>query len=105
MNFQLGSTLLDACVLSVLSKGDTYGYVLTQSIKNVVAISESTLYPVLRRLEKDNCLRVYDLPFAGRLRRYYSITESGREQLERYREDWQIYKKCVDKLLLREDEA
>ena len=50
MSFQIGSTLLDACVLALLMRGDTYGYVLTQEMKKAVAISESTLYPVLRRL-------------------------------------------------------
>ena len=49
MVFQLGSPLLDACVLAVLSDGDTYGYVLTQKVRQVIDISESTLYPVLRR--------------------------------------------------------
>ena len=53
MMFQLGSALLDACVLAVLSREDTYGYVLTQSVRNIVEISESTLYPVLRRLQQD----------------------------------------------------
>jgi PadR family transcriptional regulator PadR len=105
MNFQLGAALLDACVLAVLSREDTYGYVLTQSIKDVNPISESTLYPVLRRLEKDECLRVYDQPFAGRLRRYYSITEDGRNQLTQYREDWHDYKDKVDKLLGEGEEA
>ena len=52
MNFQIGSALLDACVLSLLMQGDTYGYVLTQEMKKAVDISESTLYPVLRRLQK-----------------------------------------------------
>ena len=56
MGFQLGSALLDACVLAVLDDQDAYGYVLTQSVKQVMDISESTLYPVLRRLQKDQCL-------------------------------------------------
>ena len=69
MVFQLGSALLDACVLATLNKGDTYGYVLTQNIKSIVDISESTLYPVLRRLQKDGCLVTYDQAFQGRNRR------------------------------------
>ena len=69
MGFQVGSTLLDACVLAVLSRGDTYGYVLTQTMRDVTDISESTLYPVLRRLQKDGCLTTYDQPFQGRNRR------------------------------------
>ena len=66
MGFKIESALLEACVLSVLSKGDTYGYVLTQSMKQVLDISESTLYPVLRRLQKNEYLRTYDQPYQGR---------------------------------------
>ena len=75
MGFKIESALLEACVLSVLSKGDTYGYVLTQSMKQVLDISESTLYPVLRRLQKNEYLRTYDQPYHGRNRRYYSVTD------------------------------
>ena len=67
MTFQLGSALLDACVLATLNREDTYGYVLTQSVKAVVEISESTLYPVLRRLQKEGWLTTYDQPYSGRL--------------------------------------
>ncbi|MCE5235043.1 MAG: PadR family transcriptional regulator [Clostridiaceae bacterium] len=100
MIFQLGSALLDACVLSVLDRGDTYGYVLTQSVKEVVDISESTLYPVLRRLQKDALLTTYDQPISGRLRRYYAITGEGRKALESYRAEWADYKEKVERLLI-----
>lgn len=100
MLFQLGSALLDACVLSVLEREDTYGYVLTQSVKEVVDISESTLYPVLRRLQKDALLATYDQPISGRLRRYYAITEQGRETLKGYRAEWKDYKNKVERLLI-----
>lgn len=100
MIFQLGSALLDACVLSVLDRGDTYGYVLTQSVKEVVDISESTLYPVLRRLQKDALLTTYDQPISGRLRRYYAITEEGRSTLKSYRAEWADYKDKVERLLI-----
>jgi len=97
--FQLGATLLDACVLSVLSKNDLYGYVLTQNLKEIIDISESTLYPVLRRLQKENCLTTYDKPFQGRNRRYYSITITGMKKLEMYLYEWEIYKNKIDKIL------
>lgn len=99
MTFQLGGALLDACVLAVLDREDAYGYVLTQGIKQVVEISESTLYPVLRRLQKDELLATYDQPYSGRLRRYYTLTESGRRKLKEYREDWRIYKQNMDVIL------
>lgn len=100
MVFQLGSALLDACVLSVLNGENTYGYVLTQRIKEIVDVSESTLYPVLRRLQKDLLLMTYDEPCNGRNRRYYGITEQGKEKLCDYVREWGIYKKNVDKILL-----
>jgi len=99
LTFQLGSALLDACVLATLNREDTYGYVLTQSVKAVVEISESTLYPVLRRLQKEGWLTTYDQPYSGRLRRYYAITDAGREALARYRAEWDIYKKQVESML------
>lgn len=99
MVFQLGAGLLDACVLSILLQNDAYGYVLTQSIQEVIEISESTLYPVLRRLQKENCLATYDKPFQGRNRRYYTITEHGIEKLEEYIYEWSLYKNKIDKIL------
>ena len=100
MVFQLGSALLDACVLATLNRGDAYGYVLTQTVKSVVEVSESTLYPVLRRLQKDGALNVYDEPFNGRNRRYYRLTDIGRERLARYVSEWETFQEGVDKLLL-----
>lgn len=99
MIFQLGSALLDACVLAVLNRGDTYGYVLTQNIKEIVEISESTLYPVLRRLQKDNCLATYDMAYQGRNRRYYAITPQGKARLDYYLGEWSDYKEKLDKIL------
>lgn len=99
MVFQLGAPLLDACVLAVLSKGDAYGYTLTQQVKEAIDISESTLYPVLRRLQKDGCLTTYDEPYQGRNRRYYKITEMGIERLHYFKKEWGNYKKAIDILL------
>jgi PadR family transcriptional regulator PadR len=99
MNFQVGSALLDACVLANVRDGDAYGYNLTQNLKDVISISESTLYPVLRRLQSDSCLTVYDQPYQGRNRRYYSITDSGRERLKEYILEWGGFKLRVDNIL------
>ena len=99
MVFQLGSAVLDACVLAVLTKGETYGYILTQQVRGIIDISESSLYPVLRRLQKEGSLSVTDRPFQGRNRRYYSITEQGGEKLKQYAEEWEQYKIKVDQIL------
>ena len=77
MVFNTGAALLDAIVLAVVSreKEGTYGYKITQDVRKVIDISDSTLYPVLRRLQKDQCLIVYVLECAGRNRRYYKVTD------------------------------
>lgn len=99
MLFQLNAPLLDGCVLAVLEQGDTYGYSLTQRLRQEIDVSESTLYPVLRRLQKDGCLTVYDAQFQGRNRRYYAITPAGREQLSECRDQWHIYTDKIDHIM------
>lgn len=100
MVFNTGAALLDAIVLAVVSKEEegTYGYKITQDVRSVLDISESTLYPVLRRLLKDDCLAVYDMEYAGRNRRYYKITEKGRAQLTLYRKEWKNYSEKITSL-------
>ena len=100
MTFQISTSLLDACVLALLSKEDAYGYILTQNVKEIINVSESTLYPVLRRLKSEDYLAVYDAPFDGRNRRYYKITDSGKSKLAEYIDEWADYKSKVDKILL-----
>lgn len=100
MRFPVASSLLDACVLGVLSIAPTYGYDLTQKIQGTIDVSESTLYPVLRRLLKDGMLSTYDEPFDGRNRRYYKITEEGKALLKGYADDWQTYKLSIEKLIM-----
>lgn len=99
MTYQLTAPLLDACVLGIVAENDAYGYTLTQKVQEIVDISESTLYPVLRRLQKSEFLTTYDQPFEGRNRRYYSITEKGNELLDFYRKEWSEYKTKVDRLI------
>lgn len=99
LGFNTGAPLLDALVLSVVSQESTYGYKITNDVRKVMEVSESTLYPVLRRLQKDGCLATYDQEFAGRNRRYYKLTEQGVRQLETYRCEWKEYEKQVDNVL------
>lgn len=100
MVFNTGSALLDAVVLAVVSKSmeGTYGYRITQDVRTVIEISESTLYPVLRRLQKDACLEVYDQAIDGRNRRYYKLTEKGRVQLNLYRGEWGNYSRKISRI-------
>lgn len=104
MAFQIGSTLLDACVLALVGRQDVYGYELTTQMKQSIEVSESTLYPVLRRLQKEELVSTYDSPVNGRNRRYYTITEAGRQRLEAYRKDWMEYRSSIDCFLKGEFE-
>ncbi len=99
MAFNTGAALLDALVLSAVSQSDTYGYKITQDVRSVVEVSESTLYPVLRRLQKDGHLAAYDQEYAGRNRRYYTITPQGEERLAEYRTEWRQYREKIENLL------
>ena len=101
MVFNTGAALLDAIVLSVVSKDveGTYGYRITQDVREVIEISDSTLYPVLRRLQKEECLEVYDMAIDGRNRRYYKITEKGRVQLNLYRGEWAVSSEKIGRML------
>ena len=100
MNFFSCSAMLDAIVLAVVSKEEAYGYKITQDVRSVIDVSESTLYPVLRRLQKDGCLETYDMEFDGRNRRYYKITSNGMIILDRFRSEWNEYRKKIDSILL-----
>lgn len=100
MIFNTGATLLDAIVLAVVAKdkNGTYGYKITQDVRAVLEVSESTLYPVLRRLQKDDCLETYDQAYAGRNRRYYKLTEKGAAQLNLYHAEWNRYSSKISKM-------
>ncbi|MDO4326473.1 MAG: PadR family transcriptional regulator [bacterium] len=100
MVFNTGSALLDGIVLAVVSRDvqGTYGYKITQDVRQVLEVSESTLYPVLRRLQKEECLEVYDVPCDGRVRRYYKMTEKGRVQLNLYKSEWYLYSQKISKI-------
>lgn len=100
--FPISAALLDAMVLALVQKEDTYGYKITREIQAVISISESTLYPVLRRLQKEQFLVTYDRAYLGRNRRYYQITEAGRQALSQYRTDWNRYKQQIDSFLKEE---
>ena len=100
MVFNTGAALLDAVVLAVVSREEegTYGYKITQDVREVLEVSESTLYPVLRRLKKAGCLEVYDKQYGGRNRRYYKITSVAIAQLSLYKEEWKQYSQRISRI-------
>lgn len=85
---QMRRGLLEICILSVLCRGDSYGYKMVKDLSGCIEISESTLYPILRRLESAGSLTVYSVEHNGRLRKFYRITPSGRRQIQDFLDSW-----------------
>ena len=89
MDIQLKRGLLDVCVLAAIKNEDSYGYQIIKDMKPYVEISESTLYPILRRLENAKLLSVRSAEHNGRLRKYFSITPAGLKRIEEFKKEWQ----------------
>ena len=96
MDAQMKKGMVEVCILSLLSRGDSYGYRLIKDIEPIMTLSESTLYPVLRRLEAAGSLTVYSVEHNSRLRKYYAITEDGRKRIADFLAEWADVKKVYD---------
>lgn len=96
MDAQMKRGMVETCILSLLARGDSYGYRLIKDIAPIMELSESTLYPVLRRLEAAESLTVYSVEHNGRLRKYYAITDAGRQRIQDFLEEWADVKKVYD---------
>lgn len=88
MDGQLKRGLLDVCVLAAIKSEDSYGYQIIKDMKPYLALSESTLYTILKRLETAGMLTVRTTEHGGRLRKYYHITEAGRQRIEEFKGEW-----------------
>lgn len=88
MDAQLKRGMLDVCVLASLLREDSYGYRIIKETSGYVELSESTLYPILKRLEGSGCVSFYAVEHNGRLRKYYSITDAGREKIASFLTEW-----------------
>ena len=102
MDIQLKRGLLDVCVLAAIKNDDSYGYQIIKDMKPYVTISESTLYPILRRLEVADLLTVRSAEHGGRLRKYYHITPAGRARLCSFSEEWKEIM-SIYQFIVRED--
>ena len=88
MDVQMKRGLLDVCVLASIKDKPSYGYQIIKDVAPYTLICESTLYPILRRLENQGSLTVYSEEHNGKLRKYYQITQDGKEKLASFREEW-----------------
>lgn len=88
MDVQLKKGLLETCVLVSLKQTDSYGYQIIKDISPTIEITESTLYPILKRLESSRCVTTYSREYNGRLRKYYKITELGKSRIFEFLDEW-----------------
>ncbi|MBE6885919.1 MAG: PadR family transcriptional regulator [Oscillospiraceae bacterium] len=102
MDIQLKRGLLEICVLAAIKSKDSYGYQIIKDIKPYLTISESTLYPILRRLESGELLTVHPVEHNGRIRKYYRITPAGRARLAAFAEEWKEIM-CIYQFVTKEE--
>ena len=95
MYFPISALLIEYLILTIVDTQDSYGYEISQTIKMVADIKESTLYPILKKLEK----ATYTQEYQGRKRKYYSITESGKEQMQYLNKEWLSYRDTIDGII------
>lgn len=99
MYFPVSALLIEYLILTIVDTQDSYGYEISQTIKMVADIKESTLYPILKKLEKSGFVTTYTQEYQGRKRKYYSITESGKEQMQYLNKEWLSYRDTIDGII------
>jgi len=108
VEIQLKKGLLDICVLSVLKRGSSYGYKIVRDVSTCVNISESTLYPILKRLEAAGSVTTSAVEHNGRLRKYYALTEEGHNKIQTFLDEWNeidaVYRYVRDNTMNNEGE-
>lgn len=100
MNTQFKKGALELCVLSQLTRGDKYGYELTERISVEMSIAGGTLYPILRKLKEDDYVTTYLVESeSGPARKYYRLTDKGRQYQEQVLQEWEAFTKAVNELV------
>lgn len=99
MYYPVSAHLIEFLILSVLQKEDSYGYEISRTVKLVADIKESTLYPILKKLEKNGFMTTYTKEYQGRKRKYYSLTDAGAEELKFLNSEWIIYRDTIDDIV------
>lgn len=99
MYYPVSALLIEFLILSIVESQDSYGYEISQTVKIAAEIKESTLYPILKKLEKSGYMTTYSQEFQGRKRKYYSITDDGKKQLEFLHQEWNNYRDTIDGII------
>lgn len=99
MYFTTNAPMLDFLVLSIIAKEDAYGYQISQLLKKVTNAKDSSLYPILKRLQENGYVSTYDQPYQGRNRKYYRITPGGLQMQETLQKEWLEYQTAVEEII------
>ncbi|TCD46435.1 PadR family transcriptional regulator [Streptococcus sp. X16XC17] len=99
MYYPVSSILIESLILSILDRQDSYGYEISHTVKLVADIKESTLYPILKKLEKGGYVITYSQEYQGRKRKYYQVTDVGRVHLAFIKDEWICYKDTIDGII------
>ena len=100
MNSQFKKGIIELCVLSLVKSRDYYGYELVEEISKKVDIAEGTIYPILRRLTLENYFETYlQESTSGPPRKYYRITQLGRDVQTEHMLQWKDFNKSINSLL------
>ena len=105
MDAQLKKGLLEVCVLVALQSSDSYGYQIIKDVSPIVEISESTLYPILKRLEAGGMVTTYSMEHNSRLRKYYRLTQKGRRRIREFLEEWEDVMKAYRYISASQEEG
>ena len=96
MDVQRKKGIIEVCVLAVLKRGPSYGYLIVREMEKCVEVSESTLYPILKRLEQNGSLQTYRQEYNGRMRKYYQLTEEGQRKIDVFLGEWEELKRMYE---------
>lgn len=96
MDAQRKKGVVDVLVLSVLQSGPSYGYKIIQDVSDIIEVSESTMYPIFRRLEKNGCVSTYSEEHNGRIRKYFSLTPKGEQRIAEFLSEWEEIRRIYE---------
>lgn len=100
MNTQFKKGIIELCVLKIVSRKDMYGFEVIETISKEISVNENTIYPILRRLTKQDFFETYTESMSiGAPRKYYKITETGLEHLQSAENEWTSFLGSVSRVL------
>lgn len=99
MTYPLTPPLLEMLILSIVDKEDSYGYSISQKLKPISGLKDSSLYPFLKRLSENGYIQAYDKPFQGRNRKYYRMTEPGENYYHMLSDEWEAHLDAIRQIM------